>query len=165
MNVQFPHSLSCFISFFLADGCSMWNHSEPIWVSLRHLSPGIDAVAAQWSLKALEGHASWSPEGCELIHSDSSTSTMRCFLLSNYAVLQVKWSLVSLFCWSFTYWTTQIIYMYYICNLHFSGGAWISQPDTYVCKGPPPCGLCMHFIASPLPLHRHHHTYTAPQVL
>uniref|UniRef100_H2T8Y4 Adhesion G protein-coupled receptor A2 n=1 Tax=Takifugu rubripes TaxID=31033 RepID=H2T8Y4_TAKRU len=70
------------------DGCSMWNHSEPIWVSLRHLSPGTAAVAAQWSLKSLENQGSWSQEGCELIHSDSSTSTMRCFLLSNYAVLQ-----------------------------------------------------------------------------
>lgn len=56
-------------------------------------------------------------------------------------------------------------YMYYICILNFSGGAWISQPYTYVCNGPPPCGLCMHFIASPLPLHRHHLTYTTPQVL
>ncbi|KAG8012168.1 Adhesion G protein-coupled receptor A2 [Nibea albiflora] len=69
-------------------GCSMWNHSEPIWVSLRHLSPGTDAVAAQWSLKALEKQGSWSQEGCQLVHSDSSTSTMRCSLLSNYAVLQ-----------------------------------------------------------------------------
>uniref|UniRef100_A0A671UCC4 Adhesion G protein-coupled receptor A2 n=1 Tax=Sparus aurata TaxID=8175 RepID=A0A671UCC4_SPAAU len=72
------------------DGCSMWNHSEPIWVSLRHLSPGSDAVAAQWSLKALERQGSWSQEGCQLVHSDSSTSTMRCSLLSNYAVLQVR---------------------------------------------------------------------------
>lgn len=76
--------------FSLTDGCSMWNHSEPIWVSLRHLSPGTDAVAAQWSLKALEKHGSWSQEGCQLVHSDSSTSTMRCSLLSNYAVLQVR---------------------------------------------------------------------------
>uniref|UniRef100_A0A8C4NVE6 Adhesion G protein-coupled receptor A2 n=1 Tax=Dicentrarchus labrax TaxID=13489 RepID=A0A8C4NVE6_DICLA len=71
------------------DGCSMWNHSEPIWVSLRHLSPGTDAVAAQWSLKPLEKQGSWRQEGCQLVHSDSSTSTMRCSLLSNYAVLQV----------------------------------------------------------------------------
>lgn len=60
---------------------------------------------------------------------------------------------------------TRIVYMYYICILNLSGGACISQPYTYVCKGPPPGGLCMHFIASPLPLHRHHHTYTTPQVL
>ncbi|KAM6930340.1 adhesion G protein-coupled receptor A2 isoform 2-T3 [Xenentodon cancila] len=70
------------------DGCSMWNHSEPIWVSLRHLSPGTDAVPAQWSLKGLKKHEVWSQEGCQLVHSDSSTSTMRCSLLSNYAVLQ-----------------------------------------------------------------------------
>ncbi|KAE8292394.1 Adhesion G protein-coupled receptor A2 [Larimichthys crocea] len=76
------------VIFVGLDGCSMWNHSEPIWVSLRHLSPGTDAVAAQWSLKALEKHGSWSQEGCQLVHSDSSTSTMRCSLLSNYAVLQ-----------------------------------------------------------------------------
>ncbi|XP_061527493.1 adhesion G protein-coupled receptor A2 isoform X2 [Phycodurus eques] len=70
------------------DGCTMWNHSEPVWVSLRHLSPGSDAVAAQWSPKTLNKHGGWSPEGCQLVHSDSSTSTMRCSLLSNYAVLQ-----------------------------------------------------------------------------
>ncbi|XP_008280530.1 adhesion G protein-coupled receptor A2 isoform X2 [Stegastes partitus] len=76
------------VIFVGLDGCSMWNHSEPIWVSLRHLSPGTDAVAAQWSLKGLERQGGWSQEGCQLVHSDSSTSTMRCSLLSNYAVLQ-----------------------------------------------------------------------------
>uniref|UniRef100_A0A8C4HZI7 Adhesion G protein-coupled receptor A2 n=1 Tax=Dicentrarchus labrax TaxID=13489 RepID=A0A8C4HZI7_DICLA len=76
------------VIFVGLDGCSMWNHSEPIWVSLRHLSPGTDAVAAQWSLKPLEKQGSWRQEGCQLVHSDSSTSTMRCSLLSNYAVLQ-----------------------------------------------------------------------------
>ncbi|XP_054628443.1 adhesion G protein-coupled receptor A2 [Dunckerocampus dactyliophorus] len=69
------------------DGCRMWNHSEPIWVSLRHLSPGSDAVAAQWSQKTLDKQGGWSQEGCQLVHSDSSTSTMRCSLLGNYAVL------------------------------------------------------------------------------
>ncbi|KAM9858250.1 adhesion G protein-coupled receptor A2 [Aulostomus maculatus] len=76
------------VIFVGLDGCNMWNRSEPIWVSLRHLSPGTDAVAAQWSPKALEKHGGWSSEGCQLVHSDSSTSTMRCSLLSNYAVLQ-----------------------------------------------------------------------------
>ncbi|CAM9186935.1 unnamed protein product, partial [Lampetra planeri] len=76
------------VIFVGLDGCRMSNLSEPIWVSLRHLSPGTDAVAAQWSLKALERHGGWSQEGCQLLHSDSSTSTMRCSLLSNYAVLQ-----------------------------------------------------------------------------
>ncbi|XP_034004579.1 adhesion G protein-coupled receptor A2 [Trematomus bernacchii] len=76
------------VIFVGLDGCSMWNHSEPIWVSLRHLSPGSDAVAAQWSLKGLEKQGGWSQEGCQLVHSDSSTSTLRCSLLSNYAVLQ-----------------------------------------------------------------------------
>lgn len=74
------------------DGCSLWNYSEPIWVSLRHLSPGTDAMAVQWSLKGLEQHGGWSQEGCQLVHSDSSTSTMRCSVLSNYAVLQVRHS-------------------------------------------------------------------------
>ncbi|KAM7391526.1 hypothetical protein PAMP_022211 [Pampus punctatissimus] len=76
------------VIFVGLDGCSMWNYSEPIWVSLRHLSPGTDAMAAQWSLKALEKQGGWSQEGCQLVHSDSSTSTMRCSVLSNYAVLQ-----------------------------------------------------------------------------
>uniref|UniRef100_A0A7N8X544 Adhesion G protein-coupled receptor A2 n=1 Tax=Mastacembelus armatus TaxID=205130 RepID=A0A7N8X544_9TELE len=76
------------VIFVGLDGCSMWNHSDLIWVSLRHLSPGTDAVAAQWSLKGLEKQGGWSQEGCQLVHSDSSTSTMRCSLLSNYAVLQ-----------------------------------------------------------------------------
>ena len=68
----------------------MWNHSEPIWVSLRHLSPGTDPVAAQWSLPGLEREGGWSQDGCQLVHTDSSTSTLRCTVLSNYAVLQVR---------------------------------------------------------------------------
>ncbi|XP_068167414.1 LOW QUALITY PROTEIN: adhesion G protein-coupled receptor A2 [Antennarius striatus] len=76
------------VIFVGLEGCSMWNHSEPVWVSLRHQSPGTDAVAAQWSLKAPENQGGWSQDGCRLVHSDSSTSTMRCSLLSNYAVLQ-----------------------------------------------------------------------------
>ncbi|XP_041856309.1 adhesion G protein-coupled receptor A2 [Melanotaenia boesemani] len=70
------------------DGCSMYNYSEPIWVSLRHLSPGTDAVAAHWSLEGLEKQEGWNQEGCQLVHSDSSISTMRCSLLGNYGVLQ-----------------------------------------------------------------------------
>ncbi|XP_069555881.1 LOW QUALITY PROTEIN: adhesion G protein-coupled receptor A2 [Brachyistius frenatus] len=76
------------VMFVGLDGCSIWNYSEPIWVSLRHLSPGTDAVAAQWSLQGLDRQGGWSQEGCQLVHSDGSTSTMRCSLLSNYAVLQ-----------------------------------------------------------------------------
>ncbi|KAM9394516.1 adhesion G protein-coupled receptor A2 [Pholidichthys leucotaenia] len=76
------------VIFVGLDGCSMWNHSEPVWVSLRHLTPGSDAVAVQWSLRGLERQGTWNQEGCQLMHSDGSTSTMRCFLLSNYAVLQ-----------------------------------------------------------------------------
>uniref|UniRef100_A0A8C1RVV6 Adhesion G protein-coupled receptor A2 n=1 Tax=Cyprinus carpio TaxID=7962 RepID=A0A8C1RVV6_CYPCA len=70
------------------DGCSMWNQSDPIIVSLRHTSPGNDPVAAHWSLQALEHHGSWSLDGCQLAYSDASTSTLRCSVLSNYAVLQ-----------------------------------------------------------------------------
>lgn len=76
------------VIFVGLDGCKMWNHSEAIWVSLRHLSPGTDALAAHWSLKALDRQGGWSQDGCQLVQSDSSTSTMRCSLLSNYAVLQ-----------------------------------------------------------------------------
>lgn len=76
------------VLFVGLDGCSMWNRSEPVWVSLRHLSPGTDAVAAQWSLRGPEKQGGWSQEGCQLVHSDSSTSTLRCAMLSNYAVLQ-----------------------------------------------------------------------------
>ncbi|XP_072538490.1 adhesion G protein-coupled receptor A2 isoform X1 [Salminus brasiliensis] len=71
------------------DGCTMWNQSAPIIVSLRHTSPGSDPVAAHWSLQALKHHGSWSSDGCQLAHSDSSASTLRCSVLSNYAVLQV----------------------------------------------------------------------------
>uniref|UniRef100_A0A8C7V2R4 Adhesion G protein-coupled receptor A2 n=1 Tax=Oncorhynchus mykiss TaxID=8022 RepID=A0A8C7V2R4_ONCMY len=72
------------------DGCSMWNHSEPILVSLRHSIPGSDPVAAHWSLQALQQQqGGWSQEGCLLAHTDSATSTLHCSVLSNYAVLQV----------------------------------------------------------------------------
>uniref|UniRef100_A0A8C7D245 Adhesion G protein-coupled receptor A2 n=1 Tax=Oncorhynchus kisutch TaxID=8019 RepID=A0A8C7D245_ONCKI len=71
------------------DGCSLWNHSEAILVSLRHLTPGSEPVAAHWSLQALlQKQGGWSQEGCQLAHTDSATSTLRCSVLSNYAVLQ-----------------------------------------------------------------------------
>uniref|UniRef100_A0A6Q2ZFW8 Adhesion G protein-coupled receptor A2 n=1 Tax=Esox lucius TaxID=8010 RepID=A0A6Q2ZFW8_ESOLU len=71
------------------NGCSMWNRSDPILVSLRHTTPGHDPVAAQWSLPALQRqHGGWSREGCQLAHTDSATSTLHCYVLSNYAVLQ-----------------------------------------------------------------------------
>ncbi|TSO88128.1 Adhesion G protein-coupled receptor A2 [Bagarius yarrelli] len=70
------------------DGCTMWNQSAPVIVSLRHTSPGNDPVAAHWSLQALMHHGSWSTDGCQLAHSDSSISTLRCSVLSNYAVHQ-----------------------------------------------------------------------------
>ncbi|XP_028312511.1 adhesion G protein-coupled receptor A2 [Gouania willdenowi] len=76
------------VLFVGLEGCRMWNNSEHIWVSLRHLSPGTDAVAAQWRLRGPEKLGGWSQDGCRLIHSDSSISTMSCSLLSNYAVLQ-----------------------------------------------------------------------------
>ncbi|XP_061674513.1 adhesion G protein-coupled receptor A2 isoform X5 [Syngnathoides biaculeatus] len=82
------HSVNTPVIYVGLDGCAMWNHSEPVWVSLRHLSPGSDGVAAQWSPKAPNKHGGWSPEGCQLVRSGGSTSTMRCSLLSNYAVLQ-----------------------------------------------------------------------------
>uniref|UniRef100_A0A8C4Z5Y4 Adhesion G protein-coupled receptor A2 n=1 Tax=Gadus morhua TaxID=8049 RepID=A0A8C4Z5Y4_GADMO len=56
----------------------------------RHLSPGTDPEAAQWSLPGLEKQGGWSQDGCQLVHTDSSTSTLRCTVLSNYAVLQVR---------------------------------------------------------------------------
>lgn len=68
----------------------MWNQSAPITVSLRHTSPGNDPVAAHWSLETLEHHGNWRSEGCQLAQSDPSTSTLRCSVLSNYAVLQVR---------------------------------------------------------------------------
>ncbi|KAG7480687.1 hypothetical protein MATL_G00058950 [Megalops atlanticus] len=70
------------------DGCDMWNRSDPVTVSLRHSSPGSDPVAAHWSLQALEQQGGWSQEGCQLVHSDAAISTLRCSVLSNYAVLQ-----------------------------------------------------------------------------
>lgn len=76
------------VIFVGLDGCSMWNYSDPIWVSLRHLTPGTDAVAAHWSHTASGKQGVWSQQGCQLVQSDSSTSMMRCSVLSNYAVLQ-----------------------------------------------------------------------------
>lgn len=73
----------------LVDGCTMWNQSAPIIVSLRHKSSGNDPVAAHWSLHDLKHNGSWSTDGCQLAHSDASISTLRCTVLSNYAVLQV----------------------------------------------------------------------------
>lgn len=59
-------------------------------MSLRHLTPGSEPVAAHWSLQALlQKQGGWSQEGCQLAHTDSATSTLRCSVLSNYAVLQV----------------------------------------------------------------------------
>ncbi|KAJ7994215.1 hypothetical protein DPEC_G00263590 [Dallia pectoralis] len=67
----------------------MWNHSDPIRVSLRHTATGHDPVAAHWSLPALQNQqGGWTQEGCQLAHTDADTSTLHCYVLSNYAVLQ-----------------------------------------------------------------------------
>uniref|UniRef100_A0A3B5QC34 Adhesion G protein-coupled receptor A2 n=1 Tax=Xiphophorus maculatus TaxID=8083 RepID=A0A3B5QC34_XIPMA len=76
------------VIFVGLDGCTMWNYSDHIWVSLRHLTPGTDAVAAQWSHTEPGKQGGWSQQGCQLVHTDSSTSLMRCSVLGNYAVLQ-----------------------------------------------------------------------------
>ncbi|KAL2092618.1 hypothetical protein ACEWY4_012416 [Coilia grayii] len=73
------------VIFVGLDGCNMWNHSDPITVSLRHLSLGNDPIAAHWSLDKQGG---WSQDGCQLVYTDATTSTLHCSLLSNYAVLQ-----------------------------------------------------------------------------
>uniref|UniRef100_A0A8C9T7K7 Adhesion G protein-coupled receptor A2 n=1 Tax=Scleropages formosus TaxID=113540 RepID=A0A8C9T7K7_SCLFO len=72
------------------DGCHMWNRSEPVTVSLRHISPGSDPTAAQWTLQVPEQQGGWSQDSCQLAHSDAAVSTLRCSVLSNYAVLQVR---------------------------------------------------------------------------
>ncbi|XP_014027486.2 adhesion G protein-coupled receptor A2 [Salmo salar] len=83
------HSINSPVVYVGLDGCSLWNHSEAILVSLRHLTPGSEPVAAHWSLQALlQKQGGWSQEGCQLAHTDSATSTLRCSVLSNYAVLQ-----------------------------------------------------------------------------
>ncbi|XP_054905033.1 adhesion G protein-coupled receptor A2 [Poeciliopsis prolifica] len=76
------------VIFVGLDGCTMSNYSDHIWVSLRHLTPGTDAVAAQWSHTEPGKQGGWSQQGCQLVHTDSSTSLMRCSVLGNYAVLQ-----------------------------------------------------------------------------
>ncbi|XP_076125897.1 adhesion G protein-coupled receptor A2 [Alosa pseudoharengus] len=85
VDISRRRSVNTPVIFVGLDGCSMWNHSEPITVSLRHLSLGSDPIAAQWSLEKQGG---WSQDGCQLVHTDTTTSTLHCSLLSNYAVLQ-----------------------------------------------------------------------------
>nr|XP_006625534.1 PREDICTED: G-protein coupled receptor 124 [Lepisosteus oculatus] len=70
------------------DGCQMWNESEPVAVSLRHSFLGSAPVAAHWSFSAGDRQGGWSQEGCQLVASDSTVSTLRCAHFSNYAVLQ-----------------------------------------------------------------------------
>lgn len=53
----------------------------------------------------------------------------------------------------------------YFNTIFFLGGARLPQLYTHLCKGAPPCGVCLYCSAPPLPLHHHHHTHTSPQVL
>ncbi|XP_028655007.1 adhesion G protein-coupled receptor A2 [Erpetoichthys calabaricus] len=70
------------------DGCSSWNFSDPITISLRHSFPGSDSVAVHWNFDMQDGRGGWSQDGCELIGSDPNISTLICFHFNNYAVLQ-----------------------------------------------------------------------------
>uniref|UniRef100_A0A8C4RCN3 Adhesion G protein-coupled receptor A2 n=1 Tax=Erpetoichthys calabaricus TaxID=27687 RepID=A0A8C4RCN3_ERPCA len=72
------------------DGCSSWNFSDPITISLRHSFPGSDSVAVHWNFDMQDGRGGWSQDGCELIGSDPNISTLICFHFNNYAVLQVQ---------------------------------------------------------------------------
>lgn len=139
----------------------MWNNSDPIWVSLRHLSPGSDAVPVQWSLQELEKQGGWSPEGCRLVHTDSRTSTMGCTLLSNYAVLQVGHA--SVFIYSSM--IRRIQSQGYMVYVFFLGGAWIPQHQHQFCEDAPPCGLRLHCSPPPLCLHNSYYTHSTSQVL
>lgn len=154
-------------SHLVTDGCSMWNYSEPIWVSLRHLSPGTDAMPAQWSLKGLKKQGGWSQEGCQLVQSDGSISTMRCFLLSNYAVLQVREVLICFLFVCFLQSRSVQLKETLRCFAwdFFLGSSRFPQLQPKCCESAPPCGLCLHCSAPPVPLHYHHYTHTASQVV
>lgn len=150
------------ISHSVTDGCTMWNYSDHIWVSLRHLTPGTDAVAAQWSHTEPGKQGGWSQQGCQLVHTDSSTSLMRCSVLGNYAVLQVTeaYSVKSGWLWQIVD-ENLIQFMF-----HFSlGSSHLPKLQLSLCEGAPPCGLRMHCSAASLPLHHHHYAHTTPQVV
>lgn len=141
----------------------MWNYSDPIWVSLRHLTPGTDGVAAHWSHTASGKQGVWSQQGCQLVHSDSSTSMMRCSVLSNYAVLQVEetYSVVNSASLG-----QKVAESFIWFGFDFSvGSAHLPQLQLSLFESASPCGLRVHCSASSLPLHHHHHTHTPPQVL
>lgn len=132
-------------------------------MSLRHLSPGMDAVPAQWVLRGPEKQGGWSQEGCQLVHSDSSTSTMRCSVLSNYAVLQVDEALMIYRFFSITT-TACDFYLVRVIPLH-PGSARFPQLWLNPCESAPPCGVRLHSSAPALPLHHHHHSHTTSQVV
>ncbi|XP_063049483.1 adhesion G protein-coupled receptor A2 [Engraulis encrasicolus] len=88
VDVSRRRSVNTPVIFVGLDACNMWNHSDPITVSLRHLSAGNNPIAAHWSLDKPSAAGGWSQDGCRLVHSDASTSTLHCSRLSNYAVLQ-----------------------------------------------------------------------------
>ncbi|XP_074064889.1 adhesion G protein-coupled receptor A2 isoform X2 [Macrotis lagotis] len=75
------------VIFAGTSGCGVGNLTEPVAVSLRHWTEGVDPVAASWSMEGPGGPGGWSSEGCQLHSSQANVSSLYCQHLGNIAVL------------------------------------------------------------------------------
>ncbi|XP_055026173.2 adhesion G protein-coupled receptor A3 isoform X1 [Misgurnus anguillicaudatus] len=78
-------SVSTPVAFTKLDGCSP---VQPVTVSLRHWSLGVDPTAAYWDFELLDGHGGWRADGCHITGSGHNATTISCAQgHSNLAVL------------------------------------------------------------------------------
>ncbi|XP_043938992.1 adhesion G protein-coupled receptor A2 [Protopterus annectens] len=80
-------SVSTPVIFTGIDGCLIRNLTDPITVSLRHFTEGVDPVAAFWNFDVLGGYGGWSSEGCQIAYAETNITTITCGHLNNLAVL------------------------------------------------------------------------------
>ncbi|KAM5140807.1 adhesion G protein-coupled receptor A1 isoform 4-T4 [Mantella aurantiaca] len=69
------------------DGFNFGNLTDPLTIALRHITRGVDPIAAVWDFDLLDGHGGWCGEGCHLITSAGNITTLQCTHFGNFAVL------------------------------------------------------------------------------
>ncbi|KAM4702523.1 adhesion G protein-coupled receptor A3-like [Rhinophrynus dorsalis] len=82
--------------FSKIDGYNFVNLTNPVTITLRHFTQGVDPAAALWNFDLLNGHGGWCGEGCHIITSAGNITTIQCTQLGNFAVLMDLKTVLSL---------------------------------------------------------------------
>ncbi|KAK9400736.1 adhesion G protein-coupled receptor A1 [Crotalus adamanteus] len=75
------------VVFIKIDECNIGNLTSPLIITLKHFTQGINPIAVFWDFDLLDGHGGWWGEGCHIISSADSITTLHSTHFGNFAVL------------------------------------------------------------------------------